>query len=66
MVLHIQDIYFMHCQQYRCSVKHLFYGVLGLVESCMNLLILGQQESLKASMISLYLTWNKLLSRQAI
>lgn len=46
----------MHCQQYHCSVKHLFYGVVGLVETCMNLLIPGQQESLKASMISLYLT----------
>lgn len=46
----------MHCQQYHCSVKHLFYGILGLVESCMNLLIPGQQESLKASMINLCLT----------
>jgi len=56
MVLHIQDIYFMHCQQYHCSVKELFYGVVGFVGSCMNLLIPGQQESLKASMISLFLT----------
>lgn len=46
----------MHYQQYHCSIKHLFYGVLGLVESCMNLLIPGQQESLKAFLISLYLT----------